>query len=281
MTQPAPPQQTDAGPVIAAAAIGLALIAVESQVRQQVEEDIDAAVTAISAVLAAALAATLVGPVAIVTAAELLSRADVHRGISGTLDDAMGKVSATIASGYTAGANVALARARQELGDDIDLPELDPTLDVLTRDIDTMFRHAEADITNNVRVAYDGVQGQDADTLRPVVVDQALQQAAARLQQRAAATAGTAVNQGASDAQQAIWKEHQNTTGGVFYKRWKVTASDPCVMCLALDGTIVAVSAEFDHQAGGESRDWRPVWRNLLGPPRHPNCRCQLELVRR
>ncbi len=280
MTQPAPPQQSNAG-VIAAAAIGLALIAVEAQVRQQVEEDIAVAVTATAAVLAAALATALIGPAAIASAVELLSQATVHNGIHNALETGRSRVRASIASGYTAGANVALARARQDLGDDIDMPELDPTLDVLSGDVDTMFRHAEADITNSVRVAYDGVQGPDADRLRPVVVDQAVQQAAARLQQRAAATAGTAVNQGAADAQQAIWTQYQNTHGGLVYKRWVVTASDPCAVCLALDGTLVAVSAEFDHDAGSDTRDWRPVWRNLLGPPRHPNCRCQLELVRR
>jgi hypothetical protein len=62
-------------------------------------------------------------------------------------------------------------------------------------------------------------------------------------------------------------------------KRWIVTSNDPCGMCEALDGTMVGVNGEFDHNATTSEKDYRRVWRNLLGPPRHPNCRCRLELV--
>lgn len=284
MTQPqtAPPQQSNTGTVIAAAAIGLALIAVESQVRQNVEEALAEAVAAIAVVFAAALAAILASPaVVLVTATQLLSTPRVHTGLTTNLARARDRIADTIRAGYDAAANIALARARRDL-DDIpaELPELDTTLDVIIGDLDTMFRHGEADIANTIRVAYDGVQGDDADTLRPAVVDQALKQAAARLEQRALAAAGTAVNQGSSDAQQAIWAALQNRTGRTLAKRWMVTASDPCDMCAALNGTVVAVAAEFSREAGDDSKQWRPVWRNLLGPPRHPNCRCQLELVR-
>jgi hypothetical protein len=62
-------------------------------------------------------------------------------------------------------------------------------------------------------------------------------------------------------------------------KRWRTTSTQPCGMCEALDGTMVGINGEFDHQATTDPRDLRPVWRNLAGPPRHPNCRCRLELV--
>lgn len=289
MTQPRvePAQRQEpssTGTVIAAAAIGLALVAVEARVRQQVEEAIAEAIAAIAAAFAAALAAVLASPAALfATGFELLSDPTVNTAVRSNIDRARERVAARIAAGYAAGGQVALARARRSLGDDVpaELPELDTTADQLGRDIDTMFRHAEADLSNTVRVAYDGVQGDDAPRVRTIVTRQALADAAARLQQRAGAAAGTAVNQGASDAQQAIWRAYQNRTGVLgLRKRWVVTAADPCGMCAALHGTVVAVDAEFDHAATDDDRDWRPVWRNLLGPPRHPNCRCQLELVR-
>jgi hypothetical protein len=61
VTQPdttAPPQQGNAQAIIAAAAIGLALIAVESAVRQDVEEAITSAATAFTAALVIILIAT-------------------------------------------------------------------------------------------------------------------------------------------------------------------------------------------------------------------------------
>ncbi len=279
MTQPqvAPAEQSDAGAIIAVAAIGLALVAIEARVRQEVEDAIAAAATAIGVALAAILAAPPVTLIGIT----LIADPRVYAALTGKLAAARRRSKEAVASGYHGAAAVALARSRRDFADDnIELPELPDTLTRLDADLDTMFRHAEGDIANSVRLAFDGVQGDDAAVVRPVVVDQALQQAAARLQRRAAASAGVAVHRAASDAQQAIWLQQQMNADTVYRKRWVAASAQPCGMCRALHGSIVALDAEFDHNAASDDRDWRPVWRGLQGPPRHPDCRCQLELVR-
>lgn len=49
-----------------------------------------------------------------------------------------------------------------------------------------------------------------------------------------------------------------------------------CSACKALHGSIRPVLVEFSHSAGERSLR---VYRDLLGPPRHPNCRCRLVAV--
>lgn len=285
MTQPDPQQPPPAdsshlGTVVAAAAIALALIAVEARVRQDVEDDIRNALIAFSALLVAALATP---GVVIKSGAELLGQPAVHAGLLKSIDTAKTGVAASVRSGYAAGTQVALSKVRQDLatqGYQVgDLPELDDNLDMMLHDIDTMFGHGQSDIANRVSDAINGIQGPDANAARTLVVGKAVDAAAAALQQRAAAAAASAVQHGSSDAQQALFNEYQNASGRRLLKRWVTTSITPCGMCEALNGSTVGVNAEFDHTATTVDQDLRPVWRDLLGPPRHPNCRCQLELV--
>lgn len=284
MTQPQQsaqqPVQGNTATVVATAAIALALIAVEAQTRQQVQDDISDAMATFIALLIVALATPAL---AITTGTELLSVAFVHEGLTTALSTAKTKVTTTVRTGYAAGAQVAQAKVSAELtthgytAPDA-LPELGTIEDALVQDIDTMFGHAQTDIQNSVRTAYDSTTGDDR---RALAVKKAADAAETTLQNRAAASAGTAVQRGAADAQQALYNDYQVSTGvGGLMKRWRVTSTNPCGMCQALDGTLVGVNAEFDHNATTVAQDLRPVWRNLLAPPRHPNCRCQLELVR-
>lgn len=286
MTQPGTatqqPDQFPTGTVVTVAVIGLALLAVETRVREEVAEDIETALAAFAVLLLAVLASP---GVTISTGVELMSRAKVHAGLVKTINASKLKVAASVRAGYLAAAHVALTKTTADLRRSgyavpATLPELYPTAERIGRDVDAMFGHAQSDLVNTVIAAFDGVQGPDADAARTLTVDAAVAVAKARLQQRAAAAAGTAVNQGSRDAQQGIWAQYQNITGVKnLMKRWHVTSAEPCGMCDALDGTMVGVNAEFDHSATTKDADLRPIWMNLLGPPRHPNCRCQLELV--
>lgn len=284
MTQPAPPeaeQGVNGTTVVAVAVTGLALIAIEQRVRQEVEDDITAALAVFTAYLTVVLASpAIVG----ITGVQLLSRPDVHKRLTDSLAVAHSNTVATVRAGYTAATQLAQAQATTQLaraGYEVpeELPELDPSIDHILRDIDTMFGHAQTDIQNNIRAAFDGVDGEDAPTARRLIVPEAVDRARNRLVNRASIAAGTAVHQGATDAQHAIHTEYQNSTGAHLAKRWVTTSATPCGMCEALNGTVVALGTEFDHYATTITKDLRPVWRNLSGPPRHPNCRCQLELV--
>lgn len=278
MTQPVTPP-ADNGHTLAVAAIGLALIAVEARVRQEVEDDITAALTTIAA---AAIVAAAAGPATLITGNALLSLASFHKVFTTTLTDARDNVATSIEAGYTAAAQVAHTKITAELAPEYhvpaELPELDPTIDVILADIDTMFGHAQTDIAANIAHAYDTAQTPDA---RTITINNAVDTAGKRLQNRAATAAGTAIQQGSSDAQQALYNQYQNSTGTPgLMKRWTVTSATPCEMCAALNGTMVGINAEFDHNTAYGQKDYRRIWRNLYGPPRHPNCRCQLELVK-
>lgn len=278
--QPPPPQQPTSGQIVAAAAVGLALVAIEARIQQQIEDDVQEALATIASLLIIALA---IG--GFTTGAELLSRKDVHEGSVAAWKRANSRTSAAVESGYAAGAQLALSKATRDMkavGHEVpsQLPQLGTAIDQILADIDLAYSQAQTDLQNTVRAAYDGVQGPDADAARKLTIRKAVEQAGARLAQRLKAAGATSIYQGASDAQNAIYDNFTKTNPYVKVRKvWRVTASDPCGMCRALDGKTVAVDQQFDYDAGNDTKDWRPVWRNLLGPPRHPHCRCQLELV--
>lgn len=284
MTQPAtPPPDGNTAQVLVIAAITLALIEIEKQVRREVEDTIKQAMEAFTAFLLLAVAAP---PTVILTGLELLSIAKIHNGLVKTIDTARDKVSLAIEVAYSTGAQIALTKIKKDLAEhDYEvpstLPELGNASDMLVRDVDNMFGQTQLDLQNGIREAYDSTPDRAA---RIVALRKAIDTITTAVQNRAAAAASTAVYRGSTDAQQAIYSEYQNATSGsagtALYKRWRVTATDPCGMCEALDGTIVGINSEFDGTATTIPKDLRPVWRNLAGPPRHPNCRCQLELVR-
>lgn len=280
MTQPpARPEQDDnTGAVVAATAIGLALVAVEARVRQEVEDGITLAFAAFLLVALSALGSI---PAGIATGVGFMSWPFVYGSLTKTVTKTRERVAASIQAGYAAAAQIALRHAQADLADagyDVPnvLPELDNTVDHILRDVDTMFGDTQTDIHGGVAAGFDS-----ADDLagRRGAVGDSIKAAVSRLHQRAQAAAGTAVHQGASDAQQAIYTEYANSVGQHLGKRWTTTSATPCGMCEALDGTVVDLGVEFDRSATTDDKDLRPVWRNLLGPPRHPNCRCQVELV--
>jgi hypothetical protein len=278
VTQPEPPPDHTAE-ILATVAATYALVAIEARVREEIEDSIAIAATALIAIVVAAIATP---GVLIASGLQLIARHDVNTAIGRLSDKTRDHVAASVHSGYAAAAQIALQKATRDLAEydytaPNTLPELGDNIDRLLDDIDTMFGHAHTDFQNSITTAYDSKTDLIA---RAAAIRETIDQAAARLNQRALATATTAVHTGAFDAQQAIYNEFQTHTGRTgLLKRWRVTSRTPCGMCDALDGTTVGINAEFDHDATTDDRDTRPVWRNLQGPPRHPNCRCHIELV--
>lgn len=60
-------------------------------------------------------------------------------------------------------------------------------------------------------------------------------------------------------------------------RRVWIAERDACVHCLALSGRVVRVGHEFPTDAtfGEKPLSWVPIGTGLVGPPRHPNCRCR------
>lgn len=274
MTQPAA-QPADkgvtTGQVVASTVIGLALIAVEARVRQDVEDTIAALYKGLAA---AALLTASSAPGTVLTGLALISLGSFHSSTTSLFNTARLRVRTSISTGYAAASQVAYSHTRDQLGNDAptSIPELGDTLNVILQDVDAMFGHAQTDFQNTVATQF--------ETNNPAAIGQVILDSDGDLNVRSQAATGTAVHQGANDTLQALFNEYQMRSGTAgLMKRWNVTSSNPCGMCAALDRTMAGINAEFDHNATDNDKDYRRVWRNLLGPPRHPNCRCQLELV--
>jgi SPP1 gp7 family putative phage head morphogenesis protein len=104
------------------------------------------------------------------------------------------------------------------------------------------------------------IQAGDRDKVEQIILRDRLRAAAAE------ATARTR-----AQAEAALAQMEQN---GVTHVKWVATVDNrTCSACLALNGEIVAIRTQFDHLAGELTT---PVYRDLIAPPRHPNCRCRL-----
>lgn len=287
MTSPTPEPTTPDGhgteTAVAVAAVGLALLAIESRVRSEVTEAVAALASAYTNLIIA-----IVGVGGHLSGVEITSRADVHALMIREIGRVERRITASIQSGYTAGAQLALARATRDLrkfGHEVadELPYLGGTLDDLVATVKTAVGDAQTSLANAVQDAFDDALGDahaDVDAVRVIAVNAAIKRVTDRLRTRLNATGANAVHRGSRDAQIAVFDEFERVNPYIELRKiWRVTSKTPCGMCLALDGTDVGINEEFDHTANDGDEQTRPVYGDLLGPPRHPNCRCQLELV--
>jgi len=86
------------------------------------------------------------------------------------------------------------------------------------------------------------------------------------------------VNRAATDARLAVYAERQAAGGPPLRVVW-VAERDGCVDCVGMQGQVQDVGAAFTPESF-DPRGPAPVYGDVLdGPPRHPNCRCQLTAV--
>lgn len=92
----------------------------------------------------------------------------------------------------------------------------------------------------------------------------------ARLELRLSLSVSTLARQAYTDQMLAAYR----TRPGKVMKQWRAsfTGNTPCPVCLELHGTSVPIDEEFYFS--GSKR--HPVYDDLLGPPRHPRCKCYL-----
>ena len=258
----------------------VALLSIETRLRRHIEDT----VTAIGPRVGVAVAQAINTDPPL-SGVELFSRQQVHTALTGSLADARASVGATVATGYAAAAHLArihTTRALAGLGHTSPATVAtgsDAVLAAISADLDTAFGHAQSDIANTVSTAYDGVTGTAAAPARVLTTNAALREPLRRLDLRVQAAATTAAYRGARDTELALYAQYAAAHPNLpIRKTWRVGAADPCPMCDALDGSTVNLDTEFDHTASTDETKLRPVWRDLQGPPRHPHCRCRLEL---
>lgn len=253
-----------------------ALLALEKRVKAGIGAALDTIVTNFGAYLASVVRGDVAG-----SGTELLSRDDVHTTLTAVLTGAQSSVETVTRSGYFAAAQLAKAVTGREfapLGHDVPetMPSLGGYLDAVLADVKAAFGQVLFDIHDGIRAGYDGVSGDGAPAARALTTNAALKRAVRQLGVSVNAAGTTALHRGYSDAQIALYDQYRLINPFIaLYKRWKVTAADPCATCKALDGVTVPLGVEFtadDPRRLG-------VYRDLHGPPRHPGCRCRLVLV--
>ena len=215
---------------------------------------------------------------------ELLSRAGLSAALVTALAGAQAGALTAIRAGHRAAGTVARTSVERELATQgFQPPEQDRTdsvyLAAVLAGLAAAFATAILDIQNTVRAAFDAVTGTATvvAAARVLTTREALGRAVRRLGVRVTAAATSAVHRGYTDAQNTAYTAYDNTHAYLrVTKRWQVQSVNPCAYCLALHGTVVDIGAEFDRTLGPTDRPHLPVFRDLLGPPRHVNCRCRL-----
>lgn len=257
------------------------LATIESRVQAQVATRLTDITNGYGAYLAATVRDTTAA-----SGAELVSATTLNTTLTTVLSAAQSRTESIVRAGYRAGAAAGHASAAAELAAagytvaaaaPADTAYLTAILGALT----AAFLTARHDITESVRAAYDsiaGTPGEQVSAARILVVHRALDRAVRRLGVRVRSAATVAVNRGYTDAQLAAYNGYaRDHPSAAMRKEWVAAGPNPCPACRALHGTVIAGPDEFDHRAG-ESDTFRalPVFGNLLGPPRHPHCRCRL-----
>lgn len=260
-----------------------ALLALESTTRSKVKASTSTLAAETSAALGVALTEQQDG-----SGTEFLSRSDVDAAITAALAASQERDQAIANAAYTAAALLALAALTiqfKELGHEVSQQLAVTTANIgeLLAAISTAHGEAKLDLHDLIRDGYDGVTGvPDAVTAaRHLVLRGAIQQTATRVGNRAALSAVLAVHQGYTDAELATFRDFEALNPYVaIRKQWLVQSTNPCHHCSALDGTVLPVATAFDPAATTDTHATQVPWlTSMLGPPRHPNCRCRLALV--
>ena len=257
-----------------------ALLTIEGRLRRQLGRRLEQAVTHLGGYLGSVIKANPA-----LTGLELMSRPDVHKALLTALGGTQSTVESTIRAGYAAARSVARASASRELAAQdyqvpTEIPDRDAYLVAVLAAVALAFSAASDDIQTSVRTAYDGATGTLATAARILIVRQALHRAVRRLGVRVNASAVVALHRGHTDAMLAIYDAYRAAhPSQTLYKTWQTGSADPCPACRALNGQSVPVDAEFDRTLTADpTRPPPPVHRDLLGPPRHPNCRCRITI---
>lgn len=257
------------------------LRALEERVIDLVERRVVAIATALGAVISQALAVREARRVPY-SATEIFSRPDVDAALTGALASASTGVVTVVTAGYRAGARTATTTVHAELDaaglDPPPAPDLGDTLPAITTAATTAFANARLEITGSVRSAYDPLVATATPPAILAATVVAIDRAVRRVAVHARAAATVAVHRGYTDAQLALYRAVAAANTHLrLVKRWVADSTDQCPACRALDGVRVELAEEFDATATTDASFTPPkVYLNLLGPPRHPHCRCRL-----
>lgn len=247
-----------------------ALIALEKQTRDSIEQRIAAARDQVTA-----QTIVTIHEQDYTSGNEVVSDPVLHAAVVAALAGSQTDSEDTTRAAYLAAAVVALLALRSQMHDighnvTDTVPVLGGVLPTLLANVGAAYAHALPAVQRAIQTVYDAYPDDDR---RIVKVREALNARFAALTNSVRASGVVGVYRAPTDLQQAVYRDYAAKNPTLPLKKtWEVTSRDPCPACAALDGTTIAVAAEFDH---GTTAD-PAVYFDLFGPPRHPNCRCRL-----
>lgn len=251
-----------------------ALLTIEQRVRSTLNTRLDSIVTNYGAYLSATLRED---PDA--AAGEMLSRPQVHAALLAVLGGAATQTEALIRASYRASGQLGATAAASELGEKTRVEMPTEYIDAVIADVTAAYSTAQVDIHNSIIAAHaSAVAGSFTTAALILVTVEALRRAVRRLGVRVVSGAVVAIYRGFADGMLTAATGHAGSTPYLrIFKRWEVTATDPCPCCAALNGVTLPLGDLFDANASTDPNFTPPrVYRDLQGPPRHPNCRCRL-----
>ncbi len=220
---------------------------------------------------------------------EIFSRPDVDKALNLALSTAATGVSTVVTAGYWAGVRTGVTRSLADLEalgvtDESSAapgPDGATVTAIVTRATDAI-TGSRLEISNTVRASIDPIVNDAREALTTFVVlgvaTAAIDKVVRRLAVVARVSAAIAVHRGYTDAQLAYFRQAViDNTHLRLVKRWVTGPGDQCPACRALDGATAELSEAFDATATADPGFVTPrVYPDLLGPPRHPHCRCRL-----
>lgn len=241
---------------------------------RSIETRVRSAVRSVLARLAAAIKAIYEAVrelIRALTGAEAVSNHRFYTALTDALDSARASIEATLRAGWRTAAG--LGAAATGPGPRVDDGYLRRVVDDLAR----IFTDLRQSLLERIRAAHDEHHGDHEAQRRAVGL--AVEHTTAQARTRTDAAAVVVVHRGYTAGQSAA-HEHQHGAQGGWRKIWQTTSQDPCPVCRALDGTAVEAAGVFDaHATLDTPGSAPPVFYDLTGPPRHPNCRCRLLYV--
>jgi hypothetical protein len=204
----------------------------------------------------------------------LTSDLELNQELQQTLGTAQTRVTSSIRAGWIAAAALALKDSQAQ---DKAAGAPGDFLDAVLSDVANAFAVAGLAIIAAARDTHD--EGRDlTPTARLLLVRKAVEDAVRRLSVSTGSAAAVTVRRAYHDTQIQV-AATSNTDQLTWVKKWRVNSLNPCPACAALHGTIIGISEDFDGKASTDSTFKVPaVYHNLAGPPRHPNCKCSIDI---
>lgn len=232
------------------------------------------------------------------TVEEILIRADVEKAFSEALVSARVQASKIVEQAFLDGVALGLAQAKEEsslygIEEDLalDFPK-SAYLDSLLSDITRHARQMEDAAIEAFYEAYKDdsfrndpfkttKQRRETSVNRSRLLASSVIRAIGPVSTRSSASATVAVQRGITEAHLFSYSEISKSKAvrKVWVANFSNPAKPPCPTCAALHGTEISLSQSFSASQTFSSSKPPAVYKDLQGPPRHPNCRCVVSIL--